>query len=171
MNFDECLPIILSYEGGLVDDPDDHGGVTNFGISLRFLKSIKPGATREDVISLTMTDVNRIYYDFFWKKVKCDQLPLPVALLMFDMAVNLGPRQASKLLQKAVGAKRDGIIGRKTIGKLFEKDILSVIIEITKGRTLFYIGLKQDKFLKGWINRTMDIANQALERTKRYGNN
>ena len=38
--FDKCLKIVLIHEGGYSDDPDDPGGTTNYGISLRFLKSV-----------------------------------------------------------------------------------------------------------------------------------
>ena len=37
MNFEEAVEFTLFQEGGLVNDAEDPGGITNFGISLRLL--------------------------------------------------------------------------------------------------------------------------------------
>ena len=36
--FADVVAMTLAHEGGLVDDGDDPGGITNRGISLRFLQ-------------------------------------------------------------------------------------------------------------------------------------
>src|ERR1700733_3263186 len=39
-DFECALNYVLDREGGLVENADDPGGITNFGISYRFLKSL-----------------------------------------------------------------------------------------------------------------------------------
>jgi lysozyme family protein len=36
-DFNQAVKVILQHEGGYVDNPNDPGGATNYGISLRFL--------------------------------------------------------------------------------------------------------------------------------------
>ncbi|UCD23789.1 MAG: hypothetical protein JSW51_12245, partial [Gemmatimonadota bacterium] len=38
--FDWALACVLHHEGGFVNNPNDPGGATDFGVSLRFLRSV-----------------------------------------------------------------------------------------------------------------------------------
>lgn len=82
------------------DDPIDPGGRTNLGITQRTLDAWRadhPDApTRVD--DLTIDTVGPIYRDRYWLKAGCDQLPEPLALVVFDTAVNLGVTRAKALL-------------------------------------------------------------------------
>ena len=49
-NFAESLDIIRRWEGGWSDHPDDKGGLTRWGISLRFLKSINRDFSGDGVV-------------------------------------------------------------------------------------------------------------------------
>lgn len=110
---------VLENEGGLVDDLQDRGGITNFGISLRFLAG--EGALDldgdgladfdldcdgdidgADVRKLTREDAIKLYHRCFWVRLKADSLPAPIGEMVFDQAVNAGLLAAKKLLQQAV---------------------------------------------------------------------
>ena len=52
---------VLNHEGGYVDDPDDNGGETNFGISKR-------AYPRVDIKNLTRKQAIKIYYQDYWIK-------------------------------------------------------------------------------------------------------
>ena len=51
---DKLLPFILAWEGKFVDDPDDRGGATNMGVTLKTWRSVgydKDGDGEKDKIS------------------------------------------------------------------------------------------------------------------------
>jgi lysozyme family protein len=123
-DFEKAVQLVLGVEGGVSDRPlsEDPGGLTNLGISTRFLQSI--GDPR-DVRDLTMADAVELYRRHFWNKVKGDDLPDPLAAAVFDHAVNAGPGTAVRLLQTLLneyGANLvvDGAIGAATLGALQE---------------------------------------------------
>lgn len=111
-----------------VNDPDDPGGATNFGISLRFLNSIglagdidgDGDVDADDIRAMTLERAGQIYIKHFWEDTHIDQLPPRLAVKVFDMAVNMGPKQAIKILQRTLNAightvAVDGVIGPQTL--------------------------------------------------------
>ncbi|MBM4286882.1 MAG: hypothetical protein FJ135_01820 [Deltaproteobacteria bacterium] len=125
-NFEKAVKLVLGFEGGISDRPlsEDPGGLTNLGISTRFLRSI--GDPR-DVRDLSVRDALELYRQHFWNRVRGDDLPEPLAAAVFDHAVNAGPGTAVKLLQELLneyGAalKVDGGMGPKTLTALKDLD-------------------------------------------------
>ena len=114
ISFEEAVKVVLKHEGGYVNDPDDPGGETNFGISKRAFPDL-------DIKNLTEEDAIKIYYEKYWKQSKVEMLPERLWNIYFDMAVNMGRKRACEILQKAcnhknkVGIKVDGRIGRNTV--------------------------------------------------------
>ena len=51
MNFDKSVLILFSWEGGLVNNPKDPGGVTNFGISQRSYPKLNISTLTKDQAS------------------------------------------------------------------------------------------------------------------------
>jgi lysozyme family protein len=133
--FDRAIEVVLDHEGGFVDHPSDPGGATNFGVSLRFLKAeIEAGRLdaalydydgdgdidADDIRALTREDAIAAYRARFWDPHGWDRFHETIAIKVFDLAVNMGPRQAVKLLQRACRAcsqniTDDGIIGPITV--------------------------------------------------------
>jgi len=95
--------------------------------------------------------------------IKGDGLPTGVDLMVFDAAVNQGPKWAAKFLQRALGVKDDGIIGPQTLAAAKNKsDQRGLIVEIGARRGRFYGGLSIFKtFGLGWMRRLMDITAEA----------
>jgi lysozyme family protein len=103
--FPFCVHVILAHEGGLTDDPNDEGGITNFGISLRFYKTIFPSATADDIRNLSESQAEQLYRTYWWNKYSYAQFKaVIVAVKVFDMAVDMGPHEAHKLLQSAINS-------------------------------------------------------------------
>lgn len=112
-----------------VDHPADPGGATNWGISLRFLRrlDISQGdidgdgdVDADDIKALTVEQAADLYDREFWEPHGFDKLPPRIAVKLFDMAVNMGPVQAVKLLQKSLNLMGhdiaiDGRIGPQTV--------------------------------------------------------
>lgn len=107
-NFERAFKVIVGQEGGYVNDPNDLGGETNYGISKAAFPDI-------DIKNLTLADAETIYIDHYWNACKCDEMPWPLALYVFDAAVNQGVRPAIQMMQQALGITSDGIIGNGTL--------------------------------------------------------
>ena len=89
-NFEAAFEIVVGVEGGYVNDPDDPGGETKYGISKRMYPSL-------DIANLTREQAQSIYLQDYWNRCKCDTLSWEWALCLFDCAVNQGPGAASAL--------------------------------------------------------------------------
>jgi lysozyme family protein len=108
MNFDAAFERLLGHEGCYVNDPNDRGGETKFGISKRSY----PG---EDIAGMTLERAKQIYWHDYWGPAGCDAVPDGVRFDLFDMAVNSGVGAAVRALQRAVGEPVDGILGPRTL--------------------------------------------------------
>lgn len=162
--FSLCLPFTLKEEGGFVDNPDDPGGATFEGITLRtFQRYVAPSATAADLKRATPAVIASIYRQEYWATAKCDQLPAGVDLSVFDMAVNAGPAQSIKLLQRAVGAVQDGIAGPQTLSKVNAFDAATLIRRLYIEQGQFYNALPgAAEFGRGWAARNYARLNAAL---------
>ena len=107
--FNKAFKIVVGIEAGYVDDPDDPGGETKYGISKRSYPNL-------DIKALDLEDAKHIYHADYWNRCKCDLIPWPLNLYLFDAAVNQGEKgTAQQMLQYALGCKEDGVIGPKTL--------------------------------------------------------
>jgi lysozyme family protein len=162
-NWDVCLKAILKWEGGNDDDPHDPGGRTSRGIIQREYDAYRQhkGLKVRDVWKATNDEVNDIYKISYWLP-HCPNLPDGVDLVYFNMAVNSGPIQGAKILQRVLGVNADGHIGIVTMNAIRLKsvtaDTLSLIDKYSEQTRAFYRSLKGFKYYgKGWLNRTNDI--------------
>jgi lysozyme family protein len=136
---------------GYVDDPDDAGGETKFGVA----KNANPDL---DIARLTWEQAKAVYFVRYWLAGKCDRLPPRVAVLHYDGCVNHGIKRANMFLQRAVGVTPDGAIGSVTLAKVRLARELDLCDSIADQRALFYRQLaarkpSQGKYLAGWLRR------------------
>lgn len=154
--FEVAMEHVFQWEGGYVNDPKDPGGETKYGISKRAYPKL-------DIKNLTKGQAREIYYRDYWKSCRCDELPGPMALMVFDAAVNQGPSRAKKFLQASVGVKQDGIVGPNTIRAAHEADLKLVMIYFSVKRALHYTSLSTFKrYGRGWLNRLFDTHGTAM---------
>lgn len=165
------------WEGGLTDHPSDPGDITNFGVSLRWLKSLghelgdidnDGDIDADDIRALTLQQAGELFRQKFWDAYSLSALPQLTATIHYDCMVNTGPKQATLIAQRACnalvgpyGAKLavDGILGPKTRNFLnmhATPTLAAAMIERRKG---FYRNLVVKRpdlapFERGWINRT-----------------
>ncbi|MCF4152515.1 hypothetical protein L2W58_11980 [Dethiosulfovibrio sp. F2B] len=168
--FSEVLSVVLGFEGGYADDPDDRGGRTNYGITERTLRSAydRKIVSHRDIRSLSMADATLIYWADYWDPVKGDLLSEPLDLILFDCAVNHGVGGAGRLLQKTLNLVADadlsvdGVIGPntlKTLKKALDGNSPEALsMSVLAMRTRFYVKIvegdsSQRKFLWGWVRR------------------
>lgn len=159
MNFEIAIEIVLKFEGGYVNNPNDPGGETKYGISKRAYPEI-------DIRQLDREGAINIYKNDYWIPLMCDEISSPLRLALFDCGVNQGVLRASKLLQELVKVKIDGKIGPKTMAAVKEKKTDKLLIDFLVGRQMHYISLKNFKFFgKGWTKRIFEIAVNTTSKT------
>lgn len=134
---------------------EDAGGETKFGIA----KNANPDI---NIKAMTLNQAMEIYFTRYWLPLSCDSFESPVAISLFDAAVNHGTSAAAKMLQRAVGATPDGQIGNKTISATKLCNPLEICDKILKSREDLFRSIvsrkpEQVKFLKGWLNRVASI--------------
>jgi lysozyme family protein len=119
-NFDRALALVVGVEGDFSNDPTDPGNWTGGKCGVGVLKGTKRGISAAqypnlDIENLTDEQIGSIYEADYWNACQCDALPWPLALLVFDCAVNQGQPTARVTLQHALGVAADGVIGPATL--------------------------------------------------------
>jgi lysozyme family protein len=167
-NFPAALKALLKHEGGYVNHPSDPGGMTNLGVTKRVWEEFTGQTSSEaDMRLLTPSQVAPLYKQRYWDACKCDDLPSGVDYCVFDAAVNSGPKQASKWLQRAVGVADDGAIGKMTVAAVIQQSAADVVHGLNEQRLAFLEGLKTfPVFGKGWSRRVTDVQLVASAMTQ-----
>jgi lysozyme family protein len=176
--FYEIIPWVLKHEGGYVDNPDDPGGATNFGICERFLKNLKnEPLAKVHPKNLSKQDAITLYKKYFWDAYRFEGLSSKRSLSfhVFDIGINIGPHNAIKDMQKAYNTihpdKRlepDGFIGRRTeayLQDVEEQPIVDAFKAIITAYDKLIIKYKpyEGEFLRGWLQRLNDpIPEESL---------
>jgi lysozyme family protein len=164
--FDRAVRFVLEREGRWSDDPDDPGGITAYGIIQPTLdEAIRLGIVPPETTlhSLTAAQAIDIYRALYWNRVSGDDLPEPIALLMFDMAVNQGQGFAIRTLQKILVVNADGIIGPKTLAAIQEADLQRTLVAICDWRLDAYLVSKgTTKFIRGWTRRLFRVLAEGM---------
>ena len=119
MNVDDIIDQTIGHEGGFVNDPDDPGGATKYGITIGTLRAVRGRATVQDVRDLTRDEAVEIYRDRYFYRPRIDELPIAMQPTVFDMYVNAGGN-AIKILQRLLSefneqVSVDGALGPQTI--------------------------------------------------------
>ena len=170
--FKKVLAFCLSFEGELSDHPLDRGGLTWKGIA-RNAHPDWPGWAYIDRGQRPPDElVEKLYYERFWKPLRCDELPPPVALLLFDTAVGTGIAPAVRLMQRTLRVKADGIIGPQTISAAKNADLYVFSVFFTLYRQNYYRIIvhkdpSQEIFLLGWMRRAVEAWGVAVMMMKR----
>lgn len=175
MKFEDAIEYVLENEGDYVDDADDKGQATHWGISKRAHPDV-------DIKNLTREQAIEIYRREYWEpnqdilKLVSDNINPKdkegmnfITNKVFDTLINIGRKNTIKILQRCVNAntifrlKEDGILGSQTC------TLLDLSTRSESGRNFFYVAFKcerasyyrvlaakdptQEKFLAGWLRR------------------
>lgn len=171
----KAIARVLAHEGGLTDHKSDPGGITNFGISLRFLKSLNldidhdGDVDADDIRHLSLDQAKLIYKKEFWDRYNYRLFPENVAIKLLDTSVNMGPSQSHKILQQALWGHGyqvavDGVLGaqsRSAVDAIFQSNRLATNVLLPTMRVLqhaYYNRLieknpKLAAFNGGWTKR------------------
>ena len=163
-HFREALDFTLRWEGGYVHDARDPGGETKFGISKRAHPDL-------DIANLTRDQAGAVYRRDYWDRLRCFDLPRPVALAVFDFAVNSGRARAGRILQRAYNflvaaappLKIDGRIGPVTAHAISALDngckAHLLAHRVLARRLEMLCRLKTARhYIHGWARRVADLG-------------
>jgi len=165
-----AYPAVLKIEAGYVNDPNDPGGETNFGITKR-------DHPDEDIKNLTKERAIAIYKAKYWDPLRLDFInDQEIADKLLDMSVNLGTETTAMRLQRALNYTLvgrpviiDGDIGPQTLAAInalarvaaIGPDLETLGLALRAYHAARYIELVEgpdprfDTFAKGWLRRAM----------------
>jgi len=172
--FDTAYGFTQFWEGGgtFHEVQGDPGGATKFGISYRFLKDLPlPSVdfdldgilTWQDVRAMREEQAREIFRRYFWNYLTLDRFRGPLAVVMFDTAVNVGRTRTVRWLQQGLALTADlvvdGVMGPRTVEAAILADMWATIRDLLSRRRRYYYDLAGDtgwakKFVRGWIRRT-----------------
>jgi lysozyme family protein len=181
---------IVDREGGFVNDPDDPGGATKFGVTIGTMRRLGIDLTGDgqvsvaDVRRLTREKATEIYVEHYFRRPRIDQLPEAVQPSVFDMYVNAGGN-AVKILQRLLiemghDLDADGAIGPQTIRAAAEAQdaapgLLADAYGIARRNYYYALGderLQSRKYARrkdggkgGWITRAEEFITPRFHLT------
>ena len=172
--FKKMFAISMKYEkgnliNGYVNDPDDAGGETVYGVCRKVFPKLKVWESLDKLNGVVakrgykipedeMEEIENVYYRNFYLKCNIDSFnDSALGMQIFDFAINSGVSRAIKTLQSLMHITVDGICGVQTVTTANIRHTLSVREEYRKARLRFYESIStrgnNKKFLKGWTNR------------------
>lgn len=180
MSYDEAYAFTAKWEGGLSDDAADRGGITNYGVSIVFLRDFVkshcsaakrlglPYVVDKNVIrSLTKEKAKEIFREAFWSAMCCDEYSAPFAAALFDCGVNSGCARAVRCAQTACNLYLDkplivdGALGPKSKAAFKNASLKEALASINARRAFLERIVEnnpsQKVFARGWNNRVNDL--------------
>lgn len=171
--FQYAVTVVLHHEGGYVDDKKDRGGVTNFGISLRYLRDIKIDVNGDgaidgkDIRLMDKGEATEIYKKYWWDKYHYNNIVDTIlATKVLDLSVNVGEIEAHKIVQRALNTNGttvsiDGILGKHSFDAINSQSNDTLLKCIRAQSVLFYLNLikihpQYIKYRDGWLRRADD---------------
>jgi lysozyme family protein len=177
--FTKAMNFIRPNEGGFSNDPNDPGGPTNYGISLRYLKTLgKYGdfdgdgdIDVDDVLLISKNMADDIYRRHFWNLMHYNQIDnQEIATKLMDFSINTGASRGHKLIQQAVNLfyapktvekiylTVDGVLGPKSIKAINSLNPERLMLHFMAVAASFYVEITQknpdfEKYFGGWIIR------------------
>jgi lysozyme family protein len=155
-----ALQFTLREEGGYVNNPADHGGATNHGITQTTYDVWRDNLKqpRQRVQSISDAEVQGIYNLMYWAPGHCDRLSPALSICQFDWCVNHGAKGATITLQQALNVTADGAFGPGTAAALAAQDHGIFWQSYNDLRRNWYRAWvrahpDQGQFLKGWLAR------------------
>ena len=168
--FEQAFKVLIGEEGGLSLDRADPGNWTRGACGKGVCRGTKFGIAASshpdlDIAALTLVEAQAIYQVSYWTPVRADELPPPLALLVFDAAVNCGVDRSVRWLQLAAGVRADGDFGSITLAAIHNApgDGSALCAEFQAQRLAWMTMLPTWRsFDLGWSRRLCMLPYQAL---------
>lgn len=165
--FDAAITVVLNHEGGYVDNPVDHGGPTNFGLTLHDLKLAGLSDDKDTLKALPIEQAKEIYRNVFWNPGHFDDLTsMDLAICLFDQSILGGPTAVAGL-QIMLSNHPDGVLGPLTVAAANRTNGGDLALRFLRGRAKYYCGIvksnpDQIEFLSGWLDRLFSLVSYCF---------
>lgn len=159
--FNRYMDLVLKIEGGYVNDPDDPGGETNYGITKAVARSHGYNGSMKE---MPKSKAIEIYKKSYWDGKIMPNINNDLSLYLLCHSIHSGYVQAIKTLQKSLKVKSDGIAGVDTLNALSVKSEHEAMDDYNWAIMGFYIDISPKtkyKYVKGWYNRLSEIREFA----------
>ena len=157
---DDLIRQIMAREGGYVNHPDDPGGPTKYGVTLRTLGLWRGHpCLAADVQNLTADEAALILTRQFVEAPGLDRIADDgVRAFLVDWGVNSGPATAIKALQNALHQDADGVLGAQTLAAANQVQPTALLNRLIAARMIFvgHIITRTPAlaaFAEGWLTR------------------
>jgi lysozyme family protein len=180
---DRAVLYVMQNEGGFSDHSADPGGATNFGISIRYAKTVGDidgdgfdefdfdldGKVTADDIKEMPRDEAENHYGYLFHKWRIDDINEPaVAIKIYDLHFPMGPAGAGKVVQRALRAcghqvVEDGVIGSKTIKAVNSVPSQYMLIALMSEAAGYFRSLHSKEFEAGWLNRAYQLPHMEIQ--------
>jgi lysozyme family protein len=177
--FDRAFAVVVGAEGGYDSNPDDPGNWTGGRVGAGELRGTKYGVSAAafpslSIATLTLDQARTIYESRYWQPIHASEVPEPLALLLFDAAVNNGPSRAVGWLQGCVGAVADGVVGPLTLAAISRAiathGLAALCGQYLAERLTFMAALPTWRlFGHGWSRRLCTLAYDSMSFTQTEG--
>jgi lysozyme family protein len=153
MDITAIIDGVIAREGGYVNNPNDRGGPTNYGITQAIARSQGyQGAMRD----LPRDEAVQMYIRLYWLKPKINHIgdiaPLLAAKLL-DIAVNMGPASAIGFLKRALNVmnQNGSSLAQSSSAPMVEDGLLAALkaFLIARGATGETVLIKAVNALQG----------------------
>lgn len=167
--FDKAFARVFSHEGGFQKDPMDRGNWTSGRIGEGELKGTKFGLAamtypRLDIANLKLSEAKEIYRRDWWVQLGMDRFPAALGYQIFDAAINHGMYNTTKMLQRAVGERPDGVIGPKTRAAAGNAEVSDLLMRFLAERLLFMTDIVSwNHYGRGWARRVAENLKLAAD--------
>ncbi len=172
-NIDNFIPFVLKWEGGFVNDPEDSGGPTNMGVTLKTWQNIgydknDDGIIDEEDLKLIFEQdlIESVLKPHYWDRWQADKIDnQSVANLLVDWLWMSGV-VGIKIPQQILYVKVDGVVGEATLDAINNHPSQQDLFEQIKSEREAYIERiclerpANNRFKKGWLNRLNDLEFQ-----------
>jgi len=163
----------LHFEGGWTNNPNDPGGPTMKGVTLKVYKAwcAANGLPEPDETALhNIPDahLDAIFKGSYWDRISGDSLPPGLDLAMADMGYNAGPGAATKLLRGVLGLGASSApLTEQELAHIWSiSDQHGLCSAYCDARLAFLQGLHGgilwQHFGKGWANRVAGIKAMSI---------
>ena len=161
---EKLMPLIHKWEGEYAHNPNDKGGCTMKGVTIdTFRKYYGEYKTCSDLKKITDEQWLHIFEKGYWEPCKANEIEnQSIANIIVDWAWMSGTKTTIKKIQKILGIKTDGIVGKQTINAINSSNQEELFKNIYNKREEFYYNIcdnnpSQKIFLIGWLNRLKDF--------------
>lgn len=162
--FNQAFDILMGHEKGYVNDPDDTGGPTNRGITLKTLAEYYGRPCSVEILKvMTIEDAAAVYQKLYWDRLGLDQIKSDVlAVVLFDQGVLTGVSTTLARLQKVLGVEADGKPGPTTVAAANREDGELLAFRFIRASIHGYAKIvaanpSQAKFFGGWSDRLFSL--------------